>query len=97
MRHSSRPQRGLGIAVRLTREKKRLTQETVAERAGIAVPTLSHVEAGHANPTWATVSDVAAALDPDREAEAYTLAKAMLTGEDAFGMQFIEAFRAGKF
>jgi transcriptional regulator with XRE-family HTH domain len=62
MRHSSRPQRGLGIAVRLTREKKKLTQETVAERAGIAVPTLSHLEAGHANPTWATVSDVAAAL-----------------------------------
>ena len=43
------------------------------------------------------VADVAAALNPDREAEAYTLAKAMLTGEDAFGMQFIEAFRAGKF
>ena len=39
---------------------------------------------------------VAAALDPDREAEAYTLAKAMLTGEDAFGMSFIEAFRAGE-
>lgn len=62
MRHSSRPQRGLGIAVRLTREKRKLTQETVAERAGIAVPTLSHLEAGHANPTWATVRDVAAAL-----------------------------------
>jgi transcriptional regulator with XRE-family HTH domain len=62
MRHSSRPQRGLGIAVRLTREKKKLTQEAVAEQAGIAVPTLSHLEAGHANPTWATVSDVAAAL-----------------------------------
>ena len=42
------------------------------------------------------VADVAAALDPDRESEAYTLAKAMLTGEDAFGMGFIEAFRAGK-
>jgi transcriptional regulator with XRE-family HTH domain len=62
MRHSSRPQRGLGIAVRLTREKRKLTQETVAEQAGIAVPTLSHLEAGHANPTWATVRDVAAAL-----------------------------------
>lgn len=34
----------------------------MAEQAGIAVPTLSHLEAGHANPTWATVSDVAAAL-----------------------------------
>jgi transcriptional regulator with XRE-family HTH domain len=42
--------------------KKGETQETVAQRAGIAVPTLSHVEAGHANPTWATVCDIAAAL-----------------------------------
>jgi transcriptional regulator with XRE-family HTH domain len=62
MRHSSRPQPGLGTAIRLVREKKRVTQEVVAERAGIAVPTLSHIEAGHANPTWATARDIAAAL-----------------------------------
>ena len=37
-----------------------------------------------------------AALAPDRDAEAYKLAAAMLTGEDAFGMAFIEAFRAGR-
>ncbi len=35
----------------------------VAERAGIAVPTLSHIEAGHANPTWATVRDIATTLE----------------------------------
>jgi DNA-binding XRE family transcriptional regulator len=34
----------------------------LAERAGIAIPTLSHIEAGHANPTWATARDIAAAL-----------------------------------
>ncbi|HET9152655.1 MAG TPA: helix-turn-helix transcriptional regulator [Solirubrobacterales bacterium] len=62
MRHSSRPQVGLGAAIRRVREKKRETQEAVADRAGIAVPTLSHIEAGHANPTWATVRDIAAAL-----------------------------------
>jgi transcriptional regulator with XRE-family HTH domain len=62
MRHPSRSQRGLGIAVRFTRERKKLTQETMAEQAGIAVPTLSHLEAGHANPTWATESDVASAI-----------------------------------
>lgn len=62
MRHSSRPQPGIGIAIRLVREKKRETQESVAARAGIAVPTLSHIEGGHANPTWATVRDIAAAL-----------------------------------
>ncbi len=43
------------------------------------------------------VADVQAALHPDRDSDAYQLAAAMLTGEDAFGMQFIEAFRAGKF
>lgn len=62
MRHSSRPQPGLGAAIRSVRERKRETQESVAARAGIAVPTLSHIEAGHANPTWATVRDIAAAL-----------------------------------
>ncbi|MEX2105826.1 MAG: helix-turn-helix transcriptional regulator [Solirubrobacterales bacterium] len=62
MRHSSRPQPGLGTAIRQLREKKRETQEALAERAGIAVPTLSHIEAGHANPTWATARDIAAAL-----------------------------------
>ena len=41
------------------------------------------------------MANIQAALDPDRESEAYLLAKAMLAGEDAFGMKFIEAFRAG--
>lgn len=62
MRHSSRPQPGLGLAVRQLREKGGATQEAVAEKAGVAVPTLSHIEAGHANPTWATMRDVAGAL-----------------------------------
>lgn len=68
MRHSSRPQAGLGTAIKFLREKKRETQESVAKRAGIAVPTLSHIESGHANPTWATVRDIADALGvPMRE------------------------------
>jgi 5-methyltetrahydrofolate--homocysteine methyltransferase len=41
------------------------------------------------------VADIATALAPDRESEPYRLAAAMLTGEDAFGMAFIGAFRAG--
>ncbi len=28
----------------------------------LKIPTLSHIEAGHANPTWATVRDIADAL-----------------------------------
>jgi transcriptional regulator with XRE-family HTH domain len=62
MRHSSRPQPGLGVAIRQLREKKKETQEALAEQAGIAIPTLSHIEAGHANPTWATARDIATAL-----------------------------------
>ena len=54
------------------------------------------VQAGQDSGIIDPVADVQAALNPDRDSEAYMLASAMLTGEDAFGMQFIEAFRAGK-
>jgi len=54
------------------------------------------VQAGHDSGIIDPVAaKVEAALNPDREAESYKLAAAMLTGEDAFGMKFIEAFRAG--
>ena len=62
MRRSTRPQPALGAAIRQLREKKNETQESLAEQAGMAVPTISHIEAGHANPTWATVRDIASAL-----------------------------------
>ena len=54
------------------------------------------VQAGQDSGIIDPVANVAAALNPDRESRAYTLARAMLTGEDAFGMAFIEAFRAGE-
>jgi 5-methyltetrahydrofolate corrinoid/iron sulfur protein methyltransferase len=55
------------------------------------------VQAGHdSGIVDPAAADIQAALQPDRTTEGYTLAMAMLTGEDAFGMQFIEAFRAGK-
>jgi transcriptional regulator with XRE-family HTH domain len=62
MRHSARPQPALGLAIRQLREKSGETQEAVAQRADIAIPTLSLIEGGNANPTWATVRDIAAAL-----------------------------------
>ncbi len=62
MRRSTRPQPALGAAIRQLREKRNETQESLAEQAGMAVPTISHIQAGHANPTWATVRDLAAAL-----------------------------------
>lgn len=41
-------------------------------------------------------SDVAQVLGPDRSSETYRLAADLLTGVDAFGMEFIEAYRAGR-
>lgn len=55
------------------------------------------VQAGHDSGIVDPVAaDITAALSPDRGSEPYRLAAAMLDGEDAFGMAFIEAFRAGK-
>lgn len=62
MRHSDRPQPRLGKAIRQLRKKRNATQEEVAEAAGITGPTLSLIERGYANPTWATVEDIARAL-----------------------------------
>ena len=53
------------------------------------------VQAGQDSGIIDPVADVQAALDPDRDSQPYRLAAAMLTGEDAFGMAFIEAYRAG--
>lgn len=41
-------------------------------------------------------ADIAAALAPDRDADAYRLAADLLTGVDAFGVEFIDAFRSGR-
>jgi cobalamin-dependent methionine synthase I len=41
-------------------------------------------------------SDVRRALAPDRDSEVYRLAADLLTGADAFGVEFIEAYRAGR-
>ncbi len=62
MRESQRPQVALGKAVHELRDERELTQETLAERAGLTGRTMSAIETGRANPTWATVRDIAAAL-----------------------------------
>ncbi len=62
MRHSDRPQPRLGKAIRQLRRQRDATQEEVAKAAGITGPTLSLIERGYANPTWATVEDIARAL-----------------------------------
>jgi transcriptional regulator with XRE-family HTH domain len=74
MRQSEQPQPALGKAVRELRGKRDLTQEQLAEAAGLTGRTLSAIETGNANPTWATVRDIATALgvsisDPAKRAE----------------------------
>ena len=62
MRQSERSQPALGAAIQQLRVKRDLTQEAVAADAGLTARTLSAIETGNANPTWATVRDIATAL-----------------------------------
>jgi DNA-binding XRE family transcriptional regulator len=39
-----------------------MTQEALAQEAGITAGHMSMIERGHSNPTWATVKSIAAAL-----------------------------------
>lgn len=58
------PQPALGAAVRCRRAEPdlELTQEALAEEAGITVTHLSRLEKGEINPTWGTMRRLAAAL-----------------------------------
>lgn len=62
MRQSAQPQPALGTAIQELREKRDLSQVTLASASGLSVRTLSAIETGTANPTWATVRDIADAL-----------------------------------
>ena len=57
------PQPALGAAIRELREQRKLSQEDLAHAAGVTVGTLSTIERGKSNPTWATVKGIATALD----------------------------------
>lgn len=62
MAPSDQPQPALGSAIRQLREQRGLTQEAVAQHAGITTATLGVIERGLSNPTWATVNRIAGAL-----------------------------------
>lgn len=62
MRRSEQPQPALGKAIRQLREERGMTQEALAQGAGITVGHMSMIERGHSNPTWATVKAIAIAL-----------------------------------
>jgi transcriptional regulator with XRE-family HTH domain len=63
MRRSDQPQPALGKAIRQLREDRGMTQEALAQEAGVTVGHMSMIERGHSNPTWATVKAVAQTLD----------------------------------
>ena len=50
-----KPRVSLGKAIRGLRLERDLTQEALAQSAGVTVGHLSKIERGHSNPTWATV------------------------------------------
>jgi transcriptional regulator with XRE-family HTH domain len=62
MRRSDQPQPALGKAIRQLREERGLTQEALAQEAGVTVGHMSMIERGHSNPTWATAKGIAKAI-----------------------------------
>jgi transcriptional regulator with XRE-family HTH domain len=62
MKRSIRPQPAVGAAIRQLREERGLTQEALASEADVTLSTLSVIERGLANPTWATIGDIVVAL-----------------------------------
>ena len=74
MARRTEPQLGLGRAIRQLREERELSQEAVAEAAGIHPTWVSHIESGRKNPAWGTVRRISAALGVSM-AELATLAE----------------------
>lgn len=62
MRRSDQPQPALGKAIRQLRKERGMTQEALAQEAGVTVGHMSMIERGHSNPTWATVTAIAIGL-----------------------------------
>lgn len=62
------PQKGLAKAIRLLRRKAQISQETLAEKAGLHASYLARVESGFEDPTWGDMRRVAQALGVSMEA-----------------------------
>jgi transcriptional regulator with XRE-family HTH domain len=55
----------IGVQVKRERERALLTQQELAERAGIGLTTLNRIENDHAEPHFRTIRKIAKALDID--------------------------------
>ena len=60
---SRRPQKGLGAAIKMRRERTGLSKRALADRAEISASWLAQVETGAVDPTWATVRRIAKGLE----------------------------------
>jgi len=56
------PQPALGEAVRQLRDKRGITQERLAQDAGLTTGTVSLIERGRSNPAWGTIKALADGL-----------------------------------
>jgi len=82
MRESERPQPALGLAIHQLRIKRGATQKGIAEATGLTTRTMSFIETGKANPTWATLQDIAEALEVSMVDLAKLVAKLKAEGKD---------------
>jgi len=57
------PDPALAAVLRRLRMERGATQEALAYRSGITTGSLARIELGQASPAWATVREIAAALD----------------------------------
>lgn len=58
------PVEQLGLALANARKRRRLTQQQLADRAGVSRPTVMRAEAGHAGLGLATWASLLSKLDP---------------------------------
>ena len=62
MPDAPKPQAALGGAIRQLREKAGLSQEELADRAGLSRGWVSEIESGRKSPMWRTVEQLAGGL-----------------------------------
>lgn len=55
----------IGVQVKRERERALLTQQELAERAGVGLTTLNRIENDHAEPHFRTIRKIARALGID--------------------------------
>lgn len=53
--HARRQIKALGVRLRAARMRRRMTQEVMAERVGVSVPTIAKLESGDPSTSLATV------------------------------------------